>query len=191
MGNMDFIRRQNISQINRQFLTSYDWAFYIDFSKYRFYHPTMEMLLCQTRTITGVNPTLDNTPLTTDIRGFKIQQAGMTKNDANASFGLDIADFEDQSIKYWFLDWQNKMDSITTHTSHRRQDLMVDCYVWRLNSNQQKVWEMHYINCLPQTTSYDDLYTSDKQLVGANGTTIQINGEMAIPTPLTQPLALA
>lgn len=189
MGNMDYLRRSNISLVNRQFLTTYDWSLYIDFSKYKFYHPPMQTLLLQTKAINNVDPTLTNNLLQTEIRGFRVQQAGMTNNYDKANFSLDLADFEDQSIKYWFLEWQNKMDSLTTHAGYRREDLMVDCYVWRLNSNQQKVWEMKYINCLPESTSYSDQYTSDKQLSGADGVTINIRGEMVIPTPLTQPLA--
>lgn len=189
MPNMDFLRRQNMSQRSRQFLTTYDWEFLIDFSNYKFYHPAMNTLKLQTKEISGVDPTLNTSILTTDIRGFRIQQPGMTNNYEKATFTINLADFEDQTIKYWMLDWQNKMDSLTTHASYRREDLFVDAYVWRLNGNQQKVWEMHYINCLPQTTAYNDPYNGEKQLVGADGTSIAFQGEMVIPTPLTTPLA--
>lgn len=189
MANMDYLRRQNMSQRPRQFLTTYDWEFEIDFSQYKFYHPPMNTLRLQAKSIVGIDPTLTNTLLTTEIRGFRFQQAGMTNNYEKASFTLQLADFEDQTVKYWFLDWQNKMDSLTTHTGYRREDLMVDCYIWRLNNALQKVWEMHYINCLPSQTQYDDQYTGDKQLVGADGTSITIQGEMVIPTPLTVPVA--
>lgn len=188
MPNMDYLRRQNISQRNRQFLTSYDWELWIDFSNYKFYHPTMNTLILQTKAIQNVNPTLTHSLLETDIRGFHYIQPGMTDNKANANFTLELADFDDQSLKYWFLDWQNKMDSSTTHASYRREDLMVNCYVWRLNGNRQKVWQMEYINCLPDTTSYSDVYDGNKAIVG-DGATISIKGEMAIPTPLTQPLS--
>lgn len=189
MGNMDYIRRQNISQRNRQFLTSYDWRIYLDFSNYKFYHPDMQTIELGLGDITGVDPTLENTPLTHEIRGFLIQQPGMTNNHAKNSITINLADFEDQTMKYWFLDWQNKMDSLTTHAAYRREDLMVDLYVWRLNSNQQKVWEMHYINCLPSATTYNDSYESNsKNLVGQNSS-ITLQAEMVIPTPLTQPLA--
>ena len=189
MGNMDYIRRQNISQVRRQFLTSYDWDFLIDWKGYAFYHPDMSLLQTQIKSISGVNPTLETSIIETSVRGYRVQQAGWTTSDKPAPITLNFVDYEDQSLKYWFLEWQNKMDSLTTHASYRREQLMVDLYVWRLNSNRQKVWEMHYINCLPNGTTYTDNYEGDnKQIVGGD-INIQLQAEIAIPTPLTTPLA--
>jgi hypothetical protein len=186
----EYIRRQNISIRNRQFLTTYDWAMDVDFSQYPFYHPNIESLRLRTKDLSGINPTLEHNLISNTVHGYKLLQPGWTNTTANTDITLNLVDWEDQSIKYWFLDWQNKCDSITTHTGYRREDLMIDLYVWRLNSNQQKVWEMHYINCLPKTTQYQDTYeTNNKQAVGFDGVSLAIEAEQALPTPLTTPLA--
>lgn len=179
---MSYLTREKLSVRTQQALTSYDWDFKIDFTNYVGYHPDMETIQLRATDLTNVNPTLTTSVLEVKMRGYTLIQPGMTDNHVNATFGINLQDFEDQSLKAWFLDWQNKMDSLTTHKSYRREDLMVDCYVWRLNSDRQKVWEMHYINCLPRETSWVDDYNSDKQAVGKS--TITIIAETVIPTPL-------
>lgn len=190
MPNLDYLRRQKISMVNRQFLTSYDWDFEIDFSNYKFYHPNMEILHLQTKSLDGPKRTLSyEGPKEVQIRGFKIHQPGQSNNFQDAKFTLHLADFEDQSIAYWFIDWANKCDSITTHTGYRRQDLMINCTVWQLNSNLEHVFQWQYFNCLPGSGgNYDDKFDDKKELVG-DDVSLEIVGEFVLPTPLTQPLA--
>lgn len=188
MANMEYVRRNNIAERSQQFLTSYDWEYMIDFQWFKFYHPPMEVLRKRTKDIDGGDATLKHTILEDTIRGFRVHQPGFT-DSKGGTVSITFADFEDQSIKYWYLDWQNKMDSLTTHAQYRKEDLMVDVYLWRLNSNRQKVWEKHFINCLPQDTSYGDQYEHDNRSLLGKDTKLTLMAEMIIPTPLMTPLA--
>jgi len=183
MADMDYLVREKMSVRSQQKLNAGDWDFLIDFSGYVGYHPDMEVIQVRTTALTGVNPTLTTSIIDTPMRGFHVHQPGFTDNHANAQFTINLEDFEDQSIKLWFLDWQNKMDSLTTHKALHRKDLMVDMYVWRLNVDRQRVWEMHYVNCLPNTTDWSDDYSINRD-AAVGKSQLQVQAEMAIPTPL-------
>lgn len=181
MADMDYLTHEQLSVLEQQALTSYDWDFEIDWSRYVGYHPDAKTVHMRTLEITGVDGSIQTEVKTIEMRGFTLLQAGKTQNKP-ADFTLSFQDFEDQSLKAWFLDWQNKMDSLATHRAYRRSDLMVDFYIYRLDSSLRRVWQWHYFNCLPNTTTYAEAFDGNKEPQGK--CSVVITSEYMIPTPL-------
>jgi hypothetical protein len=162
---MDYLTRDNMAKNNLQVLTSFDWDFTINFKNTIMYHPNIDIIRLRATAVNGISYELDHTPIEVNMRGFTIQQPGLTVNKPGA-LTLNLQDFEDQALRIWLIDWVNRCNSPANRMSARREDLMVDMTFWQLNSNRQRVFEYKYENCLPTGSSIDDSFSSEKNVNG-------------------------
>jgi hypothetical protein len=182
MADMDYITRAQMQHKNLQALTSFDWEFNIDFSTYVGFHPPMSVIRTATNGIQcqpGLVPQV--APMTIPLRGFSIQQPGLSDEQAQYTVTLAMQDFEDQSLLAWMYDWTNRCNSVINKASYRRESVFVDVDVLQLNSTRVRVLQLHYYNCLPIGTE-DYQFSQNKAVNG--GATLTMIAEWRLVTLL-------
>ena len=190
MSKMDqYLNRTNMALNNQQFLTTHDWEFEIAAWGAALYQPAENTYFCRAESISGVQPMpqFENAVLEVNIRGFYYLQPGLV-NTKPADLTINFQDFEDQTIRVWIWDWLNKMNSLTTLASYRREDLFCDINVYQLNSSRQRVFKYAYQNCLPSGVTEDVTLDSGKEALGK--IPLVLSAEFMLPTPLNVPGAI-
>lgn len=184
MADMDYVLHSSLSNITEQVATSFDWEFDIAWGENcAFYHPDISLIRKRVTEITGIEnaqlPKAENMQI--EMRGWTLLQPGLTETKP-VTITIGFQDFDDQSIKAMLLDWGNKKDSMITHRSYKRSQVMVNMEIFRLNTARQRIWKVKCTNGILADVSYEDTYTKEKTPLGKG--TFGIQFETAIPVPL-------
>ena len=190
MSKMDnYLNRTQMALNNQQVLTSHDWEFEIAAWGAALYQPSETIYFCRAQSISGVNPIPQMDQLIdVNIRGFHYLQPGLAQTKPN-DLTIQFQDFEDQTIRVWVWDWMNKMSSLTTLASYRREDLFVDVNIYQLNSSRQRVFKYAYQNCLPNNPTEEVTLDGEKSALGS--IPLVLSAEFMLPTPLNVPGAVS
>ena len=185
MGNMNtWVNRATMAMQGEQVLTTYDWEFEIVQWGPALYQPAEQVYFTRAKGIDGVKPLPTVSLITIDLRGYKLLQPGLVETKPD-DFTINFQDFEDMTIRIWLWDWLNKMNSLTSTASYRREDLFVDINIYQLNSSQQRVFKYAYQNCLPNNPTDTVNLSSEKDKLG--DVALVVSSEFMLPTPLNVP----
>jgi len=98
--------------------------------------------------------------------GFKLHQGGLTKN-SDEPLVLHLQDFEDQAVIAMLEDWITKKSTRDTQRGVHKRDYISDLItVRRLNVFRVPVREWRCEGCIPNVATYDDVFNSEKGLLG-------------------------
>jgi hypothetical protein len=166
---MDYVNRAKIASDTNQFLTSYDWDIDIELgTDFKVYYPGHLTFKTRLMDISGIEPLYrPETPLSAEIRGFKIHQNSFTSN-IPGTITFHLQDFEDQSITGMLLDWFIKYNDPATHISYNKKAVMWKSFTaFRLNNARTPVYKIKIYNLLPSSGSNGyDAFTSNKDKLG-------------------------
>jgi len=178
------VNRAAMAMQGEQVLTTYDWEFEIASWGPALYQPAETVYFTRAKGIDGVKPLPTVNLITIDLRGYKLLQPGLVETKPD-DITIHFQDFEDMTIRIWLWDWLNKMSSLTSTASYRREDLFVNLNIYQLNSSQQRVFKYAYQNCLPNTPTDTVTLSSEKDKLGE--VDLIIASEFMLPTPLNIP----
>jgi len=161
---MDYVTRDKIAQKTSQFLTSFDWDLEILTKPSAVYWPGDDVFKVRTSEIVPTSIIPDHSVISVEIRGFTLLQPGLTINSGD--FSITLQDFEDQSILALMIDWVYKCNNPNTRSSYRREDLLMDFNLYRLNSSRKPVFQYIIKGCLPNKLDYSDPMDGTKKEIG-------------------------
>ena len=172
---MERIKRSDIKSNNKEMLTSYHWDLVITKVPNAIYYPGDPIIQVRLKEVSGL-PDRSPATLETKIRGFTLYQPGQMDNNA-AGVVFTFADFEDQTIEAFILDYIYKSDNPSDHRSLHKQDLIMSCELFRLNSALEPVNKWILETGLITGSTLPNNYTSEKTIL--EGHAITMNFEYA------------
>lgn len=158
---LNYINYQSISQEHREFLRSDVWDFHWTQPPAAVYFPGNDFLKTRLQAVNPQFPTQMG-QMSAVIRQIQINQA--TKSGTSSgTFTLDFMDFEDQAIKMWLWDWEDKCGSNEERYSFRKEDVIAEARITVMNSSRKPImaYEVLGIQLMDPGTLMNPMLSSD------------------------------